>query len=68
MRDAFERSALDRIVSIARPENTASLRIMEKLGLSFEAGLVRGRARFAVRDRSPAISRFPTAGSRNVKL
>jgi ribosomal-protein-alanine N-acetyltransferase len=39
LRDAFERAALDRIVSIARPENAASLRIMEKLGLSFEAGL-----------------------------
>ncbi len=33
LRDALERARLDRIVSIARPENTASIRIMEKLGL-----------------------------------
>lgn len=36
LRDAFERVRLDRIVSIARPANTASIRIMEKLGLGFE--------------------------------
>ncbi|OLB28682.1 MAG: hypothetical protein AUH13_18710 [Acidobacteria bacterium 13_2_20CM_58_27] len=37
LRDAFERAAgLDRIVSIARPANTASVRIMEKLGLKAE--------------------------------
>ncbi len=34
--DALERTRLKRIVSIARPENTASTRIMEKLGLRFE--------------------------------
>ena len=36
LRDAFERLQFDRIVSIARPENRASTRIMEKLGLEFE--------------------------------
>lgn len=36
LRDAFERVQLGRIVSIARPANAASLRIMEKLGLKFE--------------------------------
>jgi [ribosomal protein S5]-alanine N-acetyltransferase len=36
LRDAFERSRLDRIVSIARPANTASTRIMQKLGLTLE--------------------------------
>ena len=36
LKDAFERAGLDRIVSIARPANTASLRIMEKLGLKLE--------------------------------
>jgi ribosomal-protein-alanine N-acetyltransferase len=36
LRDAFERVRLDRIISIARPENTASTRIMEKLGLELE--------------------------------
>jgi len=35
-RDAIERVRLERIVSIARPENAASIRIMEKLGLKFE--------------------------------
>jgi len=43
--DAFERVRLDRVVSIARPANTASTRIMEKLGLKreceFEDGGVR---------------------------
>jgi RimJ/RimL family protein N-acetyltransferase len=36
LRDAFERLQLDRIISISRPANTASTRIMEKLGLKFE--------------------------------
>jgi ribosomal-protein-alanine N-acetyltransferase len=36
LRDAFERVRLDRIVSVAMPENRASTRIMEKLGLQFE--------------------------------
>lgn len=36
LRDAFERTALDRIISIANPENVASTRIMQKLGLQFD--------------------------------
>jgi len=36
LRDVFERSALGRIISIARPENIASTRVMEKLGLKRE--------------------------------
>ncbi|HKW62150.1 MAG TPA: GNAT family N-acetyltransferase [Candidatus Acidoferrum sp.] len=36
LRDAFERIGLDRIISIARPANVASTRIMEKLGLKLE--------------------------------
>ncbi len=36
LRDAFERVRLDRIISIARPANAASTRIMEKLGLKLE--------------------------------
>ncbi len=36
LQDAFERTALERIMSIAMPANTASRRIMEKLGLTFE--------------------------------
>ena len=36
LQDAFERVNLERIVSIALPENSASIRIMKKLGLRFE--------------------------------
>jgi RimJ/RimL family protein N-acetyltransferase len=36
LRDAFERIGFDRIISISRPENTASLRVMGKLGLRLE--------------------------------
>lgn len=36
LRDAFERVRLERIISVAKPENTASIRIMEKLGLRLE--------------------------------
>jgi len=36
LRDGFERVGLERIISIARPANTASTRVMQKLGLNFE--------------------------------
>ena len=36
LRDGFERAGLARIVAVARAENRASIRIMEKLGMSFE--------------------------------
>lgn len=36
LRHAFEQAKLGRIISIARPENTASIRIMEKLGMTRE--------------------------------
>ena len=36
LKDVFERSAFDRIISVARPENIASTRIMGKLGLKLE--------------------------------
>jgi [ribosomal protein S5]-alanine N-acetyltransferase len=36
MRDAFGRVGLERIVAIAKPENRASIHIMEKLGMRFE--------------------------------
>lgn len=36
LRDALERVGLDRIISIARPANIASTRIMEKLGFKLE--------------------------------
>ena len=35
-RDAFERVGLSRLVAIARKENAASLRIMQKLGMKYE--------------------------------
>ncbi|HUO28680.1 MAG TPA: GNAT family N-acetyltransferase [Bryobacteraceae bacterium] len=34
--DGFTRAALTRMVAIAQPANTASIRIMEKLGMRFE--------------------------------
>lgn len=36
LRDGFMRVGLKRIVAIAQPANTASVRIMEKLGMRFE--------------------------------
>jgi RimJ/RimL family protein N-acetyltransferase len=36
LRDGFERVGLERIVAIAQPANTASIRIMQKLGMRFE--------------------------------
>ena len=36
LRDAFERVRLERIISVAMPENAASIRIMKKLGLEFD--------------------------------
>lgn len=41
LKDAFERVRLARLISIARPENLASIRIMNKLGLHFEAAFTR---------------------------
>jgi RimJ/RimL family protein N-acetyltransferase len=35
LRDLFERVRLERVISVAMPENRASLRVMEKLGLRF---------------------------------
>jgi [ribosomal protein S5]-alanine N-acetyltransferase len=37
LHDAFERVRLERIISIARPENIASIGIMKKLGMEFDA-------------------------------
>lgn len=36
LRYGFERAGLERIVAVAMPENTASRRIMEKLGMHYE--------------------------------
>lgn len=40
MRDALTRIGLERIVAIAQPENRASIRIMEKLGMRYERDTV----------------------------
>jgi ribosomal-protein-alanine N-acetyltransferase len=37
LHDALERVRLERVISVARPENTASIGIMKKLGLKFDA-------------------------------
>ncbi len=34
--DAFDRVSLARVVAIARPENIASRRVMEKIGMAYE--------------------------------
>ncbi len=36
LRDAFERAGVRRVISVARVENAASIRVMEKLGLRRE--------------------------------
>jgi len=36
LRDGFERAGLARIVAIAQPQNRASIRVMEKLGMQYE--------------------------------
>ena len=45
LRDAFDRVRLDRIISVAALENTASTRIMEKLGLKLESEFERDGVR-----------------------
>ena len=65
--DAFERTRLARVISVARPENVASIRIMEKLGLKlegeFENGGVRlvryaiGRSQYYSRAQPPHLAR-----------
>jgi RimJ/RimL family protein N-acetyltransferase len=37
LKDAFDRVHLRKVISIARPANTASIGVMKKLGLEFEA-------------------------------
>ena len=36
LQDIFQRVGVDRVISVAKPANTASTRIMEKIGLEFE--------------------------------
>jgi RimJ/RimL family protein N-acetyltransferase len=45
LRDAFERVRMDRVVSIAMRGNSASTRIMEKLGLEFDCEFENGGVR-----------------------
>lgn len=37
---AFDRFGLDRVIAVAQPANAASIRVMEKLGMTFEAACV----------------------------
>jgi ribosomal-protein-alanine N-acetyltransferase len=59
LRDAFDRVGLDRVISVAMPENTASTRIMEKLGLEFEAGFENEGVRLVryAKDRGSYVAR-----------
>jgi ribosomal-protein-alanine N-acetyltransferase len=36
LRFGFDRAGLDRIIALAVPENTASLRVMDKVGMRYE--------------------------------
>jgi len=45
LRDLFERVGLERVISVAMPENSASLRVMEKLGLRFQREFESGGTR-----------------------
>lgn len=47
LQHAFQHAGLERIISIARPENTASTRIMEKIGLTRECEFERDGLRLA---------------------
>ncbi len=40
MGDGFRRVRLRRVVAIARPDNLASLRVMQKLGMTYERDLI----------------------------
>jgi ribosomal-protein-alanine N-acetyltransferase len=41
LRDAFHRCSLERIISVAMPDNRASLHVMEKIGMRFSQNFVR---------------------------
>ena len=42
LQDLFGRVGLERVISVAMPENAASLRVMEKLGLRFQHAFENG--------------------------
>jgi [ribosomal protein S5]-alanine N-acetyltransferase len=61
LRDVFERVTLDRVISVAMPANTASTRIMQKLGLEFDREFENQGTRlvqFAI-TRAQHAARFP---------
>ncbi len=43
LRDGFERVVLTRVVALARRDNAASLRVMERLGMTFEREVLHHR-------------------------
>jgi ribosomal-protein-alanine N-acetyltransferase len=58
LQDALERVQLKRIISIAMPENVASIGIMKKLGLKFEAEFESDRirlVRYAIENHSASF-------------
>jgi len=65
LHDGFERVKLDRVISIAMPANTASTRIMEKLGLEFDREFTSGGVhlvQYAI-DRARYEGRLSAAGA-----
>lgn len=55
----WERFRFERVISVAQPENRASIRIMEKLGMTFEAEFAHDEirvVRYAIRRPSIAMS------------
>ena len=40
LRDGFERVRLGRVIALAQPANLASIRVMKKLGMSYERDVI----------------------------
>jgi len=60
LRDGFDRVGLKRIVAIARPENVASIRVMQKLGLQYEREFIHKEIRhvlYATKVRPASLTR-----------
>ena len=67
LHDIFERVGLGRVISIARRSNTASTRIMEKIGLQFQREFESGGVhlvRYAIDREQYAVARRNTADPR----
>jgi RimJ/RimL family protein N-acetyltransferase len=57
---AFRHLGLDRVISLIRPENGASRRVAEKVGMTLESEILRGDSKYEIwaasREQSPAAS------------